>query len=568
MADDAEIEQREKQEKAEGSLVGFLDRIDGEAEAAKRSVSKNWTENLRLSRGDGQWKSSRPPLFLMNIIGNQVERKVAQVSESKPTFSVVSRLGHLANMAKVLDKTCRAKLEDEEFPLLAERLGRFGMHMGCGFVSTVWDVDGAEGLGDIALLAPDPRSVFIDPAVTEAAKVSRQARYIRLDHVVSLDELRERYPGRGTFAKPDERYSRYSDLGTKGKLGVISAAFNLLPRVFRPQEPTVAGPVARTVLREYWIRDADRTTWPGGRHVIRAGDVILKDEANPYWDGQFPIDMIDWRMDLDGPWGVDDIQDLKKLNEALNRLGDAVMRNALFNSQAWVIADHDALDPEAWKKVTSEGGLIVKKRPTREFRRDPPPALPAYLFQLLQAIPGMADLLTGNAEVPRGRSARSSIEAVVDGLQTAGSALARIIARRFESLVARVGAKLISRVLQCYTDDRLLQYYDPSGELVSYLFERQKLLVDDRGEYTPVEDIPLLYKRFRFLVQPYSSMAMTKMQRAQVGIGLWQASGGRGYPFRRVLEMADIGDAERLMEEARKEQESGVVPMPAPPTKR
>src|SRR3990167_8626620 len=395
MADDAEIEQREKQEKGGGSLVGFLDRIDGEAEAAKRSVSKNWTENLRLSRGDGQWKSSRPPLFLMNIIGNQVERKVAQVSESKPTFSVVPRLGHLANMAKVLDKTCRAKLEDEEFPLLAERLGRFGMHMGCGFVSTVWDVDGAEGLGDIALLAPDPRSVFIDPAVTEAAKVSRQARYIRLDHVVSLDELRERYPGRGTFAKPDERYSRYSDLGTKGKLGVISAAFNLLPRVFRPQEPTVAGPVARTVLREYWIRDADRTTWPGGRHVIRAGDVILKDEANPYWDGQFPIDMIDWRI------------------------------------------DHDALDPEAWKKVTSEGGLIVKKRPTREFRRDPPPALPAYLFQLLQAIPGMADLLTGNAEVPRGRSARSSIEAVVDGLQTAGSALARIIARRFESLVAR-----------------------------------------------------------------------------------------------------------------------------------
>src|SRR3990167_11094608 len=182
MADD-EIERAEDQQAAEESLIGFLDRIDGEAEAAKKPVSKNWAETLRLSRGDGQWKAPRPPLFLMNIIGNQVERKVGQVSESKPTFSVVSRLGHLANMAKVLDKTCRAKLEDEEFPLVTERLSRFGMHMGCGFISTVWDVDGAEGLGDIALLAPDPRSVFIDPAVTEAAKVSRQARYIRIDHV-------------------------------------------------------------------------------------------------------------------------------------------------------------------------------------------------------------------------------------------------------------------------------------------------------------------------------------------------------------------------------------------------
>ena len=136
MADD-EIERAEDQQAAEESLIGFLDRIDGEAEAAKKPVSKNWAENLRLSRGDGQWKATRPPLFLMNIIGNQVERKVGQVSESKPTFSVVSRLGHLANMAKVLDKTCRAKLEDEEFPLVTERLSRFGMHMGCGFISTV-----------------------------------------------------------------------------------------------------------------------------------------------------------------------------------------------------------------------------------------------------------------------------------------------------------------------------------------------------------------------------------------------------------------------------------------------
>ena len=38
MADDEQVEQREAQDKAEGSLLAFLNRIDGEAEASKRTV--------------------------------------------------------------------------------------------------------------------------------------------------------------------------------------------------------------------------------------------------------------------------------------------------------------------------------------------------------------------------------------------------------------------------------------------------------------------------------------------------------------------------------------------------
>lgn len=556
MADTGVVTREEK------DLIGFLDEVDGEAESSKDEASKHWSENGKLVKGEGIWKGSRNPLFLINLIGNQLERKVGLISEAKPTFNVVSRVAEYAAMSKVLTATCMAKLEEEEFPITQERLARSGFTYGCAFIQTQYDRD----RDDITITFRHPRSVFIDPSVTEAAKLSQQAHYVRIDHILPLSQIRRQYPGRGALVEADDRYSRYTK-GDSRRSTVMSAALRMLPRVWKSTEESRQGPIERALVQEYWLRDPDLGTWPGGRHIIRAGDIVLVDEANRYWDHEFDLDMLDWRMDLDSPWGQDEVQELKKLNESMVRLGDAIMQNAIFNSQAWVIADSDALDATQWKSVTTQGGLIVKKRPMREFRRDAPPQLPAYLFQMLQALPGMADLVTGNSDSLRSKP-KSGLEAVVDGLQMTGSIMARIIARRFEALVSRVGQRLISRVIQFYTTDRMLNYYSVSGELINYLFERRKFREDDKGKTLDVNDIPALHKKFRFLVQPYSSLQTTKMQRAQVALGLWQASSGRGYPFRRVLQHADIGDAETLMQEAKAEQESGVVPMPMAPVKR
>jgi len=548
--------------KEEKVLLEFLDAIDGETEAAKSRAGKYWDENGKLLKGEGAWKGARNPLFLINLIGNQYERKIGLITEAKPTFTVVSRVGEYGAMSKVLTSTCMAKLEEEEFPLTLERVARFAMAFGCGFVQTTFDKD----RDDISINCLDPRSVYIDPSVTEAAKLGKQAHYLRVDHVVPVTSVRVAYPGRGALVEADDRYSRYAKNDTR-RGGAISAVLNFLPRVWKPGEESQEGPIERTLVKEYWLRDPDVGSFPGGRHIIRAGDVILRDEQNKNWDQEFDIDMLDWRMDLDGPWGLDEIQELKKLQEAMNRLGDAIMRNALYNSQGWVVADSDALDATQWKSITNEGGLIVKKRPMREFRRESAPQLPAYLFQMLQAIPSMADLVTGNAESLRAKP-KGGMDSIVDGLQMTGSIMARIIARRFESLVSRIGQRLISRIIQHFNGDRMLNYYSVSGELVNYMFERQRFRQDDNGISLKADDLPRLYRQFRFLVQPYSSLQTTKTQRTQIALGLHQASGGRAFPMRRVIQMADIGDPDVLMAEARAEQESGLVPPPLPPVKR
>ena len=513
--------------RAERTLLDTLNAMDGEAEAAKKDVQKRWTENLKLARGEGQWKASRQPLFLMNMIRRQCQRKVAQLTESKPTFSVVSRLKHLMTASKVLNETCKAILESQEFYLTVERLARFGYHMGNGFLYTAYDPTLDFGQGDVGIYTLDPRYVYLDPAATEAAHLQRQASYVRWDVVTTLAQVRRDYPGRGALVTPDERYSEYEEIKGMGSTGVVSAALNLLPRPFRPRAASKRGPIDRVVLKTYWYQDPDRETWPGGREIIRAGDIILKDRPNKYWDQLLPIDMVDWDMDLDHPWGHDDVQDVKKLQEALNRLGDAIMRNALFNSQAWVIADVDALDAETWNKVTTEGGLIVKKRPTREFKRESPPQLPGYLFQMLTSIPAMADATVGIIEEQAKKGAKGA-DGVVEGLQATGSIVARMIARRFESLVQRVGQKLISRIVQYYSEDKMMQYFDPSRELVDYAFERQKLMTDDKGDPIRADELRTHFRKFNFLVTPYSSMPMSKMASAPGGAGAVAGDAGKG----------------------------------------
>src|SRR3989304_5831045 len=214
----------------ERGLLEYLNLIDGEAETAKQRTARTWEENLRLVRGEGQWKGQAPPIFQLNILGNQVERKVARVTEAKPTFSVASRLGRLTQMARVLDPPCRGILEMQDFALASERVVRFAMQVGCGFVNIPWDKHANDEDGDIAIVAMDPRSVYIDPSVTEASRMAKTARYIRIDHVMSLDEIRQGYPGRGHMVEPDARYSRYQESRASRPYGVVSAALDLLPR--------------------------------------------------------------------------------------------------------------------------------------------------------------------------------------------------------------------------------------------------------------------------------------------------------------------------------------------------
>ena len=539
------------------TLIRFLDALDSESESAKREIARPWEENIRQVQGD-QWKIKRAPYFLVNIIKNQVKRKVSAVTEMKPQIRISAQKPELTKAASVLYNATRAIFDRNETDDVFYRMCLFAMTIGPGFISTMYDPIE----DDIALSFIDPRRVQIDPGVTSGADL-RHAQYIRIDTSTSLAEIRKRFPGRGALVQPDERLSSYVE---KNKTSLISAALAMLPRPYHPGASRKSGPIPRAELRDYWINDPQINTegdllFPGGRHVTRVGNLILVDEANKNWDGEWPIDMFEWDVDFDHPWGIGEVQDLKRLQEAINRMGDSWIKNLLLGSNFRVIADADALDPDQWDKLDNDAGLIVRKKPNRQFEYQAPipadPGTPTAIQSLMQ----LCDLLTGNMD-PSGSRGESGPGAGLEGLQSSRQVLIRSVARRFESLLGRVGQKLISRIFQYYLSDRILFQQGPSHEWISYTFERQKLLQDDEGNARPVEERSRMYRDFKFLVTPGSSLASTRIQRVMAALQL-RAATGVAPSVRRILGEADLGDPDELIQEGL--EELSKLPTPPPP---
>lgn len=554
----------------EHGILRFLDGLDSESASAREYAGKHWEESLRQLRGD-QWRMNRPPHFMANIIRNQVERKVAALTEVKPTIKVVGTKPGISNAAFVINQAIKSIWDLNQMDSVLYRLGMTGMTLGSGFLYTYYDPSLNNFLGDIAIRHIDPRRMLIDPMVMEAEHL-HQAAYMCMETFDTLGNIRQRFPGRGMLVTPDRKYSSFiSEKHRSQNVGVLSSVLRSFPQIFKPGPAIKEGPIPRATMREYWLRDPQlgqdgQPLFPTGRRIIRAGDIILSDEKNPYWDGMFPIDMFDWNLDFDSPWGIGEVNELRRLQEAFNRIGDGIIRNALLSNNVKVIADMDALEPDKWDELTNEGGIIIKKRPGRELTYEMPKELPQYLFQLMSSLLSFCDMLTGNVDPSGEKTGAQAISAAaLEGLQSQAQTLIRQISRRYENLLERVGQKLISRVCQYYTSDRILQLVGPSKEWLSYVYERQKIFMDDKGNVRKALDTEKMFSDFRFLVVPGSSLANTRVQRTMMAM---QLRGNLGVPVpsvKTILKEADLGDPDEMMREGFEEAQQFGMGQPEPP---
>lgn len=148
----------------------------------------------------------------------------------------------------------------------------------------------------------------------------------------------------------------------------------------------------------------------------------------------------------------------------------------------------------------------------------------------------------------------------MEGLQFSRQTLVRSVARRLETMLERIGQKLISRIFQFYNADKVLFQLGSSREWIAYTFERQRLLEDDSGDARSVEDRQVMWRDFKFMVVPHSSLAMTRVQRVMAALQLRSAT-GVAPSIHRILQEADMGDPSVLIEEGIEEAKR----LPPPP---
>jgi len=280
----------------------------------------------------------------------------------------------------------------------------------------------------------------------------------------------------------------------------------------------------------------------------------VHDDANPYWDGVHPYDMMDWYVDVDTPWGLSEISALKNPQTLYNKIIEVLIENGMLMNNGMWIADYNAFDVDGWKQLTNIPGGIIKKRPGTEVRRDAPAGLPPSLMQLATYLENFIEKEPGIHELTGKKPGQVQSGLGVEAMQQMAAAMIRIKSRALESLLQRVGQKFISRVIQFFTTDRILYGIGPSGDFKEYLFVRKHF-----HEALSAEALKDAHRDFRFRVIPGSSLSMTKTQKGLLAAELMKIG---AVDDQAVLEAIEFPNWKEVLERTKMKQQAGLMPVP------
>lgn len=553
---------------SEMDLITYLEGMRQEGQSAKDLTDlRDMDDHLGLTRGQ-QWPRETPrrtAQFILNLLNDHVQRKTGLLTDARPVLAVKSTNPSYEGRTDMLTKVMESLWTETTWQeSLAKGIG-LTMIAGANVGMMSWDPLADYGRGDIRPSFFDPRSVTIDPSVTRATHLEH-AEYMTTEEVRAVAALIEQFGERAEYVQPDAPLAGQQHTNrrsTAGMRGVVSAATGLLRRRF--QQPATSA-IPRAICRHYWFKDwkrddngrpmrylrvdrADGTSVSRPirreiRHVVVAGRTVLVDEPNPYWHKQYPIEVLDWGIETDHLWGQSEIRQLRAAQEALNRLASQILRNTNLMNNFIVKGDHNALDADGWNELTNRPAILLRKRPNTTLEFEAPPALPAYLFNLMEFLVKSIEMVGGLSEVTKGVGHASQSGISIESLQTASQTVIRFQARRIEAFLTRLFTKAIPLVFQFYTENRMRQIIGPNGDLITFLFDRAALTMGMRN-------IQVAFRDFVLGVHPMSSLNATRVQKAVLAGNLY----GMGLiPGVAVLESAEWVNPEETLAAAKAEQ--------------
>ena len=518
-------------------------------------VTQDWKHSIEVMRGN-VWPDKRPKYkvnAVMNFLAQVVERKTALLTDSKPIANVVSRKRGLDPVCEILQKVIDGVFEERSWEQRLTEFVFLEQHFGTAAINTCFDTTLDWGRGDIDLTILDPRTFVFDPFVTRSYNLNN-GEYFCLETARPTDYLRDKYSERSDDIKPD--FASDENIREDSVLSKIRNFFR-----GRNEERGMSTVVPRSVVRDYWVRDRKtkkdgKLVYPTWREVLVAGGCIVQDGTLPYIDGNLPVDMMDWDFNVDSAYGTNEVLKLEMPQLMFNKVLATEIENAILMGNGIWVGDTNALSKEEWERLSNEPGSIVKKRPGTELRREPGVALPAHLTQILTLLLTGIEKLSSITEVTEGRKVGQVTSGVaIESMQLAAATAIRLKARQIESLIQRVGQKLISRIFQYYTEDRVFNLVGEAGGFQQYIFERNVIreLVEKNGR-----SMTDAFQDFQYRVVPASSLALTKWQKGLIAMQLYQAG---AIDREALLEAIEYPNREEILKRTMEKQQAGIEPM-------
>lgn len=501
---------------------------------AKSPIMTKWQKYMSAYKGEYFKNVSRPEYKsneVSNLIFSTIENIRPIMTDNNPKFIAVptnpdgDKFSTDVQMALDFEwdrEKMTTKLPSQLIPMLV-------------YGTAVWFVhwDGSSGdYGEIKIKAIDPFNLFPDP-LTDTVE---NAEYIIYATYQNANQLKQKFPE---------------------KADAIEGSRVSMSELVANRDENDSQEQNQVLIVEMWCRDwvtmdenvegKKELKYPKGRVITCLPElgVVLSDKKNPYKDGRFPFVLM---KNYDLPfefWGVGEVEQILSPQMYINELTNQIVDNAKNTANMqWIIDKNSGIGKG---KLTNRPGLVIRKNPGAEVRRDAPQPMPVYVRETIdtfkadiQDISGVLDSLKGEKQT--GVVAASAILA----LQEASQSRIRLKIKIMESNLGELANMVYSRMQQFWKLDRWVRITDVEGN----------------PDFKNIGE-EVLHNDYDLKVMAGSTMPVNKNAMMDLMIRLAQTNAEDGLPMvdrKAILEYLPVSDKKGITErfaqlQAKKEEQ-------------
>ena len=504
----------------ERKLVEWVYSKFKQAYVAKAPLMDKWKEYMSAYKGT-YFQNKNLPDYKSNEISNHVFSTIETIrpimTDNNPKFLAVpstpAGMEFSADVQTALDyewdrEKMPLKLPAQLIPMLV-------------YGNAVWFVqwDGKDGeYGNISIKPVDPFNIFPDPL----AESIDNSEFLVYATYRNANQIKQQFPE---------------------KASAIEGSRITMSELVAERDNNDTQDANQVLILEMWCRDwvtMDETVegkkqlkYPKGRVITCLPElgILLSDKKNPYKDGKFPFVLM---KNYDIPfefWGVGEIEQIMSPQHYVNELTNQIIDNAKNTANMqWIIDKNSGIGQG---KLTNRPGLVIRKTPGSEVRRDTPPAMPNYVREQIEVLKKDIQDISGVFDSLKGEQQGSITAAsAILALQEASQARIRLKIKLMEASLSELAQIVYSRMQQFWKLDRWVRITDVEGN-PSFREIGTQVLSND----------------YDLKVMAGSTMPVNRNAMLDLMIRLAQTNGEDGLPLvdrKAVLEFLPTGDKKAI----------------------
>ena len=470
---------KEEKRQEEQKLASVWSMKFKDAMIQKNDYTKKWLTYLDAYNGE-YFKNKKLPEYRSDMVSNYIFSIVETIRpimlDNKPKFQAMPRQPDGMNFSNDVNQALLYEWDREKMTKKVARELINTLVLGNSVFFVPWDSKEKQVKGTPV----SPFNIFPDPLAT----CLDDAEYIIYASYKNVERLKRKFPD-----KIDDLVGgqiKYSELvQDNDKDAKVDNQVLVL-------EVWTTGYIIPEEEYDEDEKEKKKEKYKNGRVLTICPElnIVLDDKPNPYKDKKFPFEII---KDYDVPgkfWGEGEVSQLISPQKHINDMNNAIIDNAKATANMPWIVDKNAGIGEG--KITARPGLIIRKNPGSEVRREQPPNMPQYVSQSLDVYKMDIQQISGVHDTLKGDSATGVYTAQgILALQEAGQSRIRLKVKLLEESLSRIGNMWFSRMKQFWKEDRWISIAQIDGDYDLKKFTKRVLDYDYDIRITAGSTLPV-----------------------------------------------------------------------------